>query len=199
MVQAISSKPASKSAAIMASTASSSRSASESPDTSSPELQEIPHPSRNFAEYFPALQAALGAVTQDAQNLPEASDLAFHRSLDRKLGKELDATAARLVSLANGLAGLVEDKGKLNGKGKQRVAIDDADDLIEDFERHVQETLDRLLERAVSASDGANGRLSANAVCFDIQDTELDAYTGRQKKAAIQIKEDALAAKRVRS
>ncbi len=155
MVPAIASKANPKPSPNMPSTASSSRSANVPSDSgtsssSSLEPQEVPDPSRNFGEYFPALQAALGAITQDAQNLPEASDLTFHRSLDRKLGKDLDATAARLVSLANGLAGLVEDKGKGNAKGKQRVTIDDADDLIEDFERHVQETLDRLLEKAVS-------------------------------------------------
>jgi hypothetical protein len=75
--------------------------------------------------------------------------------LDRKLAKGLDATALRIVEIANRLAALVEptEKAKANGKGKQRLVIEDADDLVEDFEQHVQETLDRLLERAVSRFD----------------------------------------------
>ncbi len=112
---------------------------------------DVPAPSSRFEEYLPALQAALAKATEITQRLPIGSDLKFHRSLSKDLAKELDISTERLLKLANDLANL-PGTSKVHGKGKQKVSIKEADGIEEDFERHLQETLDKLLERAVSGA-----------------------------------------------
>lgn len=49
----------------------------------------------DISTFFPALQAALAQPTQHVNDFPEGDDLKLHRTMDRKLGKRLDASTLR--------------------------------------------------------------------------------------------------------
>lgn len=140
-----------------------------------------------MAAYFPLLQSTLQKATRLANALPAADDIAFHKSFDRSLAKELEVTSQRLLSIAGSLVDLVSDDSSKEGLAKSRFStttsarekavaecrkrrkLVDEDDAIHEFDSQVQESLDALLEQA---------------------DTNLDIVTGRRKAAAIVVKEN---------
>lgn len=138
-----------------------------------------------MAAYFPLLQSTLQKATRLANALPAADDIAFHKSFDRTLARELESTSQRLLSLAGRLVDLVSDdrkeglaksrfstttsaREKAVAEARKRRKLVDEDDAINEFDSQVQESLDALLEQA---------------------DTNLDIVTGRRKAAAIVVKE----------
>lgn len=118
----------------------------------------------NFPAFLEKTTAALDALTTTAAGLPGKSDLAFHRTLDRKFGKELDATAQQVLGLTERLLALVEvggesskagasasgTAGKAKTKTKARRKLQDEEDVVDGYRRGVDEVVDGLLEDAVS-------------------------------------------------
>lgn len=102
-----------------------------------------------FDVYNTDLQATALKATRNAAFLP--ADLAFYRSLDRGIAKDLDASSARVLGLANRLLDLVStaDNSKSKAKGKGRL---EHDDVTDNFRSAVVDSMDQLLERAVRSS-----------------------------------------------
>jgi PMC2NT (NUC016) domain len=101
-----------------------------------------------FDGYYAQLQESALKTTKHAAGLP--SDLAFHRSVDSDLAKELEACSSRVVPMMNMLLGLASTIGSSkNGKGNGRARLQDEDDFVDRFEALVVEPMDQLLERTV--------------------------------------------------
>ena len=100
-----------------------------------------------FNDYNTELQGAALKATRNAVFLP--ADLAFYRSIDRGIAKNLDASSSRVLSLANRLLDLVStaESAKSNYKGKGRL---EHDDITDNFRSSIVDSMDQLLERAVS-------------------------------------------------
>lgn len=110
-----------------------------------PAPMTVPSPTMQFDEYLPQVTQDLDRVTTHAAALPGKSDLAFHRTLDRKLAKELDEASERILALTRDLLDLVDRK-----KNSKRRRMDDEDDVVEGYKRGVVDSVDSLLEDAVS-------------------------------------------------
>lgn len=101
-----------------------------------------------FDGYYAQLQNAALKATKHAAGLP--ADLAFHRSVDSDLAKDLETCSKRVVSMTNTLLDLASTIGKsksVNGNGKGR--LQDEDDFVDRFQALIVEPMDQLLERAV--------------------------------------------------
>jgi exosome complex exonuclease RRP6 len=129
--------------------------------SSAPVSSAAPAPSpTEFPAFLHHTTAALDRLTTHAADLPEKSDLAFHRTLDRKFAKNLDEAAERVLGLTEKLLSLVEvqAKGVKNpaaGKGvksKARRKLTDEEDVLDGYRRGIVEVVDGLLEDAVSFS-----------------------------------------------
>ncbi len=101
-----------------------------------------------FDSYYAQLQTAALKATKHAAGLP--ADLAFHRSVDSDLAKDLETFSKRVVSITNTLldqASTIGNSKSAKGKGKAR--LEDEDDFLDRFEALIVEPMDQLLERAV--------------------------------------------------
>ncbi|ETW81983.1 hypothetical protein HETIRDRAFT_318347 [Heterobasidion irregulare TC 32-1] len=119
-----------------------------------------------FNGYNERLQAAALKATKNAAGLP--SDLAFHRSIDRRIATELDACSGRLSFIANrllALASKTDDVQSLKGKGKAK--LEDQDDYVDRFESIIVEAMDQLLEHADICLDKFSGRTKAPAIAVN--------------------------------
>lgn len=106
-------------------------------------------PATATTDFLSQLQAALQPPTKLASELPAAEDVAFHRSIDKKVAAAYDEESKRMLSSINILAAWA---GKsLKAQGKQRAADDDGvDEDDEDdiaFSR-ISDIVDNLLEGA---------------------------------------------------
>ncbi|KAG8907725.1 exosome nuclease subunit [Tulasnella sp. 403] len=128
-------------------------------------------------EYHAHLQKTVIDAARFATRLPPKTDLAFHRTLDRKFAKELDKCSNRILGLTNQLLGLV---GALNpalskGKGKAR-ALADENDLVEGYSAGVVDVLDVLYENIDSCLDeysGKKAKAQASAASNDPPNSKL--------------------------
>lgn len=105
------------------------------------------------SDFLVSLQKHLSATTALAAALPRAQDVSFHRSVDAKVATRLDEASGRVWTVLQGLLGLVDglkesESGGTKGKKRKR----DEDGLVDDFARTIGDTVDTLLERAVSSS-----------------------------------------------
>ncbi|BGP15799.1 hypothetical protein JCM10213_005719 [Rhodosporidiobolus nylandii] len=91
-----------------------------------------------------ALQQAIVPPTHAAANLPAAADLAFERTLSRRLAKNLDAEADRILTLASRV---------LNWASPAAKDDLDADLVREGVYNPVVQRIEQLLERADDAVD----------------------------------------------
>lgn len=104
-------------------------------------------PSQHFDEYTTQLQGAALNSTRHAVGLPR--DLAFHRSIDPELAKDLDVFSSRVLSITNKLLHLATTADAANrGKGKGK--LESQDDVVDSFHSLVVDAMDQMLERAVS-------------------------------------------------
>lgn len=115
----------------------------------------------SLTELLDQLQAALVPPTRHAAQLPAASDLAFERSLSRKLAKNLDSEQARVLDLAS----------RVLEWAAPRTAAGAAQDFDSDLIREgvygpITERIEPLLERADDAIEKhlGTGKHRANAV-----------------------------------
>jgi hypothetical protein len=101
-----------------------------------------------FDEYYALLQESALKVTKHAAGLP--SDLAFHRSVDSDVAKDLDACSSKVVSVTNILLDFASTiGGSKSAKGKGKARLQDEDDFCDRFGALIVEPMDQLLERAV--------------------------------------------------
>ena len=101
-----------------------------------------------FDGYYAQLQSAALKATKQAAGLP--ADLAFHRSVDSDLAKDLETCSKRVVSMTNALLDLAATIGSSkSAKGKGKARLQDEDDLLDRFGALIVEPMDQLLERTV--------------------------------------------------
>ncbi|GAA5849606.1 hypothetical protein JCM8547_000509 [Rhodosporidiobolus lusitaniae] len=108
-----------------------------------------------------ALQQAIVPPTRTAANLPSPDDLAFERTLSRKLNKNLDAEAERILALASRVLDWAAPP-KTGGRGAEL----DPDLVREGLYNTVVARLDPLLEQADDHIDKhlGQGKHRANQV-----------------------------------
>ncbi|KAG8927434.1 exosome nuclease subunit [Tulasnella sp. 408] len=128
--------------------------------SSSSEEEPIPSPTQEFSKYQAILQKAAVESGKYAAALPSKNDLSFQRTVDRKLGTELDACSSRILGLASQLLGFIgaeqaSSTGK--GKGKARQLVDD-EDVVERYHELVIDVLDRVFENVDTCLDQFSGK-----------------------------------------
>lgn len=96
------------------------------------------------------MSAALEASTSAAAQLPDKSDLNFHRTLDRKFAKELDSVSSQVLKITNRLLETALQSRDDEAPRQKLRPLMDEDDVVDDFTRKVIGTVDTLLEQAVS-------------------------------------------------
>lgn len=106
--------------------------------------------SETFDEFNGSLQSAALKSTKNALSLPSTADMAFHRSMDPDIAKELDAFSSRVLDVANNLLRLLETSREGKSKAGSGRTLQDKDDVVDSFQSVVVEAMDRLLERAAS-------------------------------------------------
>lgn len=119
--------------------------------SSDDETTRIPSPSTSFEAYQVKLQEVAVTATKNSMSLPK--DLSYHRSLDRKFGKRLDACSTRILSLTTRLLEFADAENETEGtssKGKGRCKLESEEDVVDRFRFLVVDVMDQLLERAVS-------------------------------------------------
>ncbi|KAF7979235.1 hypothetical protein HWV62_43202 [Athelia sp. TMB] len=121
--------------------------------------------SDSFDEFNGSLQSAALKSTKNALSLPSPADMAFHRSMDPDIAKELDAFSFRVLDVANNLLRLVETAktGRTNSTGIGR-KLEDQDDVVDSFQSIIVDAMDQLLERADMSIDSHLGRNKPPAI-----------------------------------
>jgi hypothetical protein len=109
---------------------------------------QTPLSKSTFDGYYAQLQTAALKATKHAAGLP--ADLAFHRSVDSDLAKDLETCSEKVASMTNALLDLMSTiRNSKNGKGKGKARLQDEDDFIDRFDALIVEPMDQVLERAV--------------------------------------------------
>lgn len=130
--------------------------------STSNEAENPPSPSASMLEYLQNLQRKLQPLTQAAAQLPSSTDLAFHRSLDRSLGKDLDHTKSRIADTLNNILSALESSSPKNKSQDQQA---DAAHVVDEsgFARLLGDTIDTLLENADTCLDEFQGKAPIKA------------------------------------
>lgn len=211
--------PSSKPSGSGSSPGSGSRNKSVDSAASTPEpaatasTPAMPDPKTELPAYLLRLQSALQPLTRNAAAIPTHGDLAFHRSMDRKLAKKLDAESNRLLQSISQLASWIASDSrapsiplaqssssvassltdKTNAKAKVELELDMADVTTnESFASNLGELVDHLLESADTCLDEYTGKLAprslANAATVDSNgDADAASAHGRmQAMTAVQ-------------
>ncbi|KAF8315606.1 hypothetical protein DL93DRAFT_840172 [Clavulina sp. PMI_390] len=110
-----------------------------------------------YDAYQSKLQLAALTATKRAFALPK--DIAFHRTLDKTFGTELDAISQRVFSLTDKLLRYATK----SSKGKGRAILKTEDDLLDGFHMTVVDTVDHLYEKTDKILDGITGKNRAAA------------------------------------
>lgn len=165
-------------AAAPSSTSSAASASSSQFSTPEPTAASVPDPQNDLPAYLLRLQSALQPLTRNAAAIPAHGDLAFHRSMDRKLAKKLDSESDRILHSINELASWIASDSKApkiplakaassgaasTKKGKSRVELNlDLADVTtnEAFASNLGELVDHLLESADTCLDEYSGKLA---------------------------------------
>ncbi|KAH9179270.1 hypothetical protein EDB89DRAFT_2111416 [Lactarius sanguifluus] len=119
-----------------------------------------------FDSYHTRLQASALKATKHAASLP--TDLAFHRSVDPDLARDLEACSNKVISITNTLLNLASTVGgSKSAKGKGKARVRDEDDFLDRFGSLIIEPMDQLFERADIALDQFSGRSKAPAIAIN--------------------------------
>jgi exosome complex exonuclease RRP6 len=109
---------------------------------------QTPLSKSEFDGNYAQLQNSALKATKHAAGLP--ADLAFHRSVDSDLAKDLETCSKRVVSMTNALLDLASTIGNSkSAKEKGKARLQDEDDFVDRFGALIVEPMDQLLERAV--------------------------------------------------
>ncbi|CAK9781419.1 hypothetical protein CC85DRAFT_325791 [Cutaneotrichosporon oleaginosum] len=125
------------------------------------------HVPSEFATFVDTMTKALEASTSHAAEFPDKSDMMFHRTLDRKFAKGIDASGDRVLKLADSLLQLTVDSQPKANKAtrvKARRKLADEDDVVDSFQSTVVDHVDSLLEDADTHIDEANGARKKAAI-----------------------------------
>lgn len=107
--------------------------------------------SASFNDYNAQLQGSALKATRAALGLP--ADIPFHRSVHPDFAKELDQCSARVLTITNKLLNLAStSNSSASARGKGKARLESQDDVADHFHSFVVDTMDQLLERAVSTS-----------------------------------------------
>lgn len=120
-------------------------------------MASIPDPSTSTLSYLQHLQSRVHPLTQAAAQIPNPSDLSFHRSLDKQLTKDLNETKNELVSTIQSLLSCIDTAFGQQEDGK-KVNVDNLVDANA-FERNLGDTIDTLLERTDMRLDEYQGKI----------------------------------------
>lgn len=135
----------------------------------------------NFEDYNSQLQASVLKATRNAAYLPH--DLNFYRSMDKGLAKEVDTCSSRVLTLANRLLDLASTGDSSASKAKERAVLA-YDDITDNFRSSVVDSMDKLLERAVS---GFCLVYAVKLNPYSFKDICLDDFMGLFKAPAIAV------------
>ncbi|KAJ1038342.1 hypothetical protein NDA10_004603 [Ustilago hordei] len=154
--------------------------ASSQSSTPEPANTTLPDPKTDLPAYLLKLQSALQPLTRNAAAIPTHGDLAFHRSMDRKLAKKLDSESDRLLESISQLASWIASGPKApkiplaknaaassSKKLKSKVDLDlDLADVTtnESFASNLGELVDHLMESADTCLDEYTGKLAPRNV-----------------------------------
>jgi exosome complex exonuclease RRP6 len=106
-------------------------------------------PSTSFGAYQALLQKAALTATKQAYLLPIDTDMAFHRTLDKKFAADVDVVSARVFALTNKLLKFAHGVNVSIGSGKGKAVIREEEDLLEGYHTSVVDVMDQLYEAAV--------------------------------------------------
>ncbi|KAH9979682.1 ribonuclease H-like domain-containing protein [Russula compacta] len=138
-----------------------------------------------FDGYYAQLQESALKTTKHAAGLP--ADLAFHRSVDSDLAKDLETCSDKVVSIMNTLLGLASTIGGPRGaQGRGKARLRDEDDFLDRFGALIVEPMDQLLERADIALDQFSGRTKAPAIAINPPEPKKKAAFSRRQAPVIQ-------------
>ncbi|KAI0298162.1 ribonuclease H-like domain-containing protein [Multifurca ochricompacta] len=142
---------------------------------------QTPLTKSEFDGYYAQLQASALKTTKHAAGLPV--DLAFHRSLDSDLAKDLEACSSKVMNITNMLIDLASTLGgSKSAKGKGKARLQDEDDFLDRFGALIVEPMDLLLERADIALDKFSGRMKTPAITINPPEPKKKAVLyGRQE------------------
>lgn len=149
--------------------------------------------SASFNDYNAQLQGSALKATRAALGLP--ADIPFHRSVHPDFAKELDQCSARVLSITNKLLNLAStSNSSASARGKGKARLESQDDVADHFHSFVVDTMDQLLERAVSTFT-----VLVYVVAYSSpKDIGLDEFLGHSKAPAIAVNAAPTAAQKVR-
>ncbi|CDS02128.1 hypothetical protein [Sporisorium scitamineum] len=162
--------------------------ASSSASTPEPSNATLPDPKADLSAYLLKLQSALQPLTRNAAAIATHGDLAFHRSMDRKLAKKLDAESDRVLQSISQLATWIANDSRApkiplaksnsgsNPTKKQKASVSMDLDLTdvttkESFASNLGELVDHLLESADTCLDEYTGKLAPRKVGVSADDS----------------------------
>lgn len=102
----------------------------------------------NFEDYNLRLQTFILNPTKHAFTLP--MDIQFHKSIDLDFAEEIEACSSKVLSITNKLLTLAASSATNTGRKSRARLLGDEDDVVDDFDSVVVDTMDQLLERVVS-------------------------------------------------
>ncbi|CAL1713393.1 unnamed protein product [Somion occarium] len=117
-----------------------------------------------FDDYNTQLQAAALKATRLSAALP--SDLAFYRSVDKALARDVDSCKSKVLSLTNKLLQLASSGTGSDGRARKRPRLENEDDVVDDFHGTIVDLMDQMLERTDMRLDDLLGvsKVSATVV-----------------------------------
>ncbi|EST07416.2 HRDC domain protein [Kalmanozyma brasiliensis GHG001] len=193
------SKAASANTALAAAPSGSSSAATSAASTPEPSSSALPDPKTDLPAYLLKLQSALQPLTRHAAAIPSHGDLAFHRSMDRKLAKKLDTESDRILQSISQLSGWIASDSRApkiplakgsgtsstkKAKGSVEMDLDLADVTTnESFASNLGELVDHLLESADTCLDEYTGKLAPRKVAA-ANDENAASATGEQGAGA---------------
>ncbi|KAF8495725.1 ribonuclease H-like domain-containing protein [Russula emetica] len=146
---------------------------------------QTPLSKSEFDGNYAQLQNSALKATKHAAGLP--ADLAFHRSVDSDLAKDLETCSKRVVSMTNALLDLASTIGNSkSAKEKGKGRLQDEDDFVDRFGALIVEPMDQLLERADIALDQFSGRTKAPAIAINPLEPKKKATSSRRQAPVIQ-------------
>lgn len=139
-----------------------------------------------FDNYNSQLQLAILKATKNAAALP--GDVGFYTSMDKNLAQEVDACSTRVLALTNKMLTLVATGETSTAKSRKRTRrLENVEDVVDNFRSTVIDSMDQLLERAVSHDAVVQWNNSNKS---GIQDMRIDDVKGLNKPPAIAVATD---------
>ncbi|KAK0531648.1 exosome nuclease subunit [Tilletia horrida] len=141
-------------------------------------------PAQDVSGYLHAVQHALVPLTRTASQLPSASDLEFHRSLNPGLAATLDAHSHALVGIVNGLTSWI-DPDSASATALTSASLQAS--LGGTVPRAIGDLVDSLLERADINLDEYEGKREPRPSAFTVVKGKDKQQKGAEQQQAQQL------------